>query len=252
MAHHNKVFFELIRRSAKLSELSGLSSRVFGTYEDFVNKSMHEFSFPLVIKGSAGCRSRQVQLAKTYEECHKIVKRMSRSYSFRDHIRFLGKRFLRHGYIAESLNRRKFILQEFVPDLQNDYKVLCYGNKYYVLRRGVRKRDFRASGSGRFTFPNSAPINVLTSAKRVFEYFDIPYISLDIAETPSGCRVLEAQFLMFGTFTLENANWCFVEENGNWKRVDEKPDLEKEFVHSVVQFIRIKGANLKDVNAVPS
>jgi len=50
------------------------------------------------------------------------------------------------------LHRSKFIVQEFIPDLSNDWKVLVFWDKYYVLRRKNRPNDFRASGSGLFSF----------------------------------------------------------------------------------------------------
>ena len=67
-------------------------------------------------------------------------------------------RWLRHkNYVRESWNRGKIVVQEFIPGLKNDYKVLIFGSKYYVLYRRVREGDFRASGQGLLEYRRELP-----------------------------------------------------------------------------------------------
>ena len=85
-----------------------------------------------------------------------------------------------HPHIFESYHRKKFIIQSFVPDLKDDWKVLVYNEKYYVLNRKIRKNDFRASGSNIFDFEKDPPEGLLEFSKNLYEEFDVPYASFDI------------------------------------------------------------------------
>src|SRR5690606_8893478 len=49
--------------------------------------------------------------------------------------------------------RIPYVQQQFVPNLKCDYKALVFMDKVFLLKRGTRKDDFRASGSGIFSFP---------------------------------------------------------------------------------------------------
>lgn len=237
-AHHNKLFFEIIRSQSNLKSLISCASIFFGTLEDLSVSQIGKWSYPKVIKSSAGCRSKQVRLAKNHKELLSHAKSLSSSFNLFDFGRFLGKKLLRKGYIPESLNRRKFIVQDFVPGLSFDYKVLVYGNRYYVLKRQVRKNDFRASGSGLFSFPIEAPVSILNCSKEIFDYFNVPYISLDLAETEAGVIAIEVQFLMFGTYTQEAAKWWFEYSGRDWIRRDGNVYLENAFCDSIVKYMK--------------
>ena len=238
VAHHNKAFLEMLRAQSPLPELSRIRSTVFGTLEDLLSYDTRQFSFPVVIKGAVGCKGQQVRLASNPKDLISIARKCSRSSNTCDRFRFLAKRFLRKGYIPESLHRRKFVVQTFLPGLTHDFKVLVYGKKYYVLKRDVRPNDFRASGSGRFSYPEVPPERVLDAAETIINYFCVPYISIDLAVTAIGCVAMEIQFLMFGTYTLEAAHWHFERVDGLWERVDGKSSLEEELADSLISYIR--------------
>lgn len=240
-AHHNKVAMELFRLRINSEELISISSSVFGTLEEAMNKK-NEFLYPVVVKTFAGCKSRGVYLAKNEGELKKYVKKISKSKSFlkdlKDFLRFFKYKF---HYKKESTYRKKFIVQNLIPNLKDDWKVLVYDNRCYVLNRSVLQNDFRASGSGKFKFVTDLPEGLLDFSYKMKTIFDVPHVSLDIAYDGNRFHLLEFQCVLFGTTTLEKSEFFFErDESSSWKRVDEKPDLEKVYVSSIVNYLKEK------------
>lgn len=238
-AHHNKVFMEVLRQVSRVPEAHSLKAFPFGTLEDFLKASLE---YPLVLKSAAGAGSSGVRLCRNAREARTAVKRMSgRSGDFLSVLKELVKRVVRKGYTPYSLHRRKFVLQEFIPGLQYDYKVLIYGSRLFVVRREVRARDFRASGSGMLNWPRSVPERLMDFAWRIYQGFDVPHISLDIAEAGERFHLIEVQFVDFGPAALERSNCHWRHENGQWCFVDGPAELESTFVEGVLNFCLRKG-----------
>ena len=114
-------------------------------------------------------------------------------------------------------------------------------NACTVLQRGVRPRDFRASGSGRFAWPEEPGDELLDFAYGLHASFGAPCSSLDIARTERGLQLLEAQFIVFGPLTLEASRWHFVRSATGWFRVDGPSILEDVFADSIVDHVRKHG-----------
>lgn len=235
-AHENKVFFEMIRKSSGIPPLNNFLTYWFGTYDEF-KFACDKLSFPIVIKTYFGSMSRGVFLANNKSEAQKLVKKITRTNNLYlkiwDTIRF----YKHKGYVRESWNRKKFILQEYIPGLTNDYKVLIYGSKYYVLERENKKGDFRASGQGNLSFIKELPAGLLDFSEKCFVVFASPQASFDIGFNGKDFFLFEAQFVYFGTYTIEYSEFYFKKENNNWVRIDEKSILEKEYAKSIVEFI---------------
>ena len=87
----------------------------------------------------------------------------------------LANRLRNPGFRSRSMHRAKFVAQELLPGLKGDYKVLVYGEKFYVLHRESRKKGFGASGSGRFRFHDVLPAGLLDYAESVFLGFRVPF-----------------------------------------------------------------------------
>ncbi|ATC81061.1 hypothetical protein [Pseudoalteromonas agarivorans] len=242
MCHHNKVMQELLIKKQRFECLKVLNSFTFGTYEE-LKKYGYSGTYPVVLKSASGCTSKGVSLIRNKEELIRNVKKITASFNLHDYLRFKYKEHFKKNYISESTNRQKFILQEFVPGLSGDYKVLVYSGKYYVLNRKNRKNDFRASGSGMFEFLSEPPVMILEAAKEIFNKLSIPYISIDLALNNDEVYLIEYQMLMFGTLTLEKSEQYFEKNNGVWRSVAETPDLEKEFVNSVLFYIKNNNLN---------
>ena len=239
-AHNNKVLMELMRKEWGQSTGDILRSQSFGSLEEF-DKSEFRLNFPVVVKRPEGFKSRGVYLADNIDDLRKIIKMISRTRNIKGELRDFARTFIHKGFVRESGNRRKFILQNYVPGLEGDFKVLVYGDRYYVLGRKNRQNDFRASGSGILSYPEVLPAGLLDFAERVINYFDVPMISIDIAFNGNSFFVLEAQFLYFGTYTIEHSEFYFKREKDTWKLTKERSVLESEYVRSICTFIKSRG-----------
>ena len=140
----------------------------------------------------------------------------------------------------ESKYRNKFIIQQFIPNLQNDWKVLVYWDKIYILKRYTRKNDFRASGSGNFVFDKDFPIEILDYAFKIRQSFEVPQVSLDICFDGNSFYLIEFQAIYFGTTTLVKSPFYYQKIDNSWKCFDEESELEKVYVESIVNYIKSK------------
>jgi len=219
-AHHNKVFMELLRDQLLGEELTGLKSRCFGTLEELAAAlEKDEIPLPCVLKPALGAMSRGVTKATTVQELIEKAKRLSRTphrlYELRDFLR--SKKV--PGYRRESRYQGRFIVQPLIPGLSADWKVLVYGDQYYVLKRHVRPGDFRASGSHNNYLPGrhaGIPDVVLSLVEQVYRRLDVPHLSVDVAFDGKRPYLFEFQALYFGTSTHDLCEEYFTTEKDRW------------------------------------
>lgn len=236
-AHNNKVAMELLRIRSDFAPIQTIESKVFGTIEELVNCA-HSFNYPVVIKSASGAMSRGVRMAENPHELIRAGKVISKSYNFRHDIKeLLRKLKYRENYIKESFFRKKFIVQNMIHGLTNDWKVLVYGIRCFALFRGVRKGDFRASGSGDFQFRKELPDGILDFAYSIKKFFKVANISLDIGFDGNKFHLLEFQFIHFGTTTLEKSSFYFEKIENEWILIEEKSDLENVYVESICDYL---------------
>jgi hypothetical protein len=235
-AHENKVYFELLKNMVYFN-IDNLKSWWFGAYEEFLN-AHEKLPYPIVLKTYNGAMSRGVFLANNKSEALRISKKIMGTPNTFKEFKDIGRSYIHHGYIRDSWHRNKIIAQQFIPNLRNDWKILVYGDKYYVLSRGTKTGDFRASGQGLLSFSKDIPEGLLDFAKRVFELFNVPHISIDVAYDGKVFYLLEAQFIFFGTYTIEFSQFYFSKEKSNWECHKKKSCLEEEYVGSIIDFIK--------------
>jgi len=236
-AHHNKVFMEILRNSIKLGGSYKIYSKCFGTYEEF-KQDINNQPEILVMKPASGARSSGVKLKIGHSSQLRYARKLARTFNLLDYMKMIVNSFIKEEYRKKSLYRRKFVVQEFIPNLDEDFKILVYGEKYYVLERKVRKNDFRASGSGIFSYPLVPPSGLLDFANDIFSSFQVPFISLDIAKSNNRFILIEFQFLNFGNYTIEHSNFYFKKTDYvTWIKIEEIPDLEREIVESISRFL---------------
>jgi len=237
-AHHNKVFMEILRDLMPIPEVKNIRSRYFGTLEDV--KQINPVSpSEMVIKGSAGASSEAVCKASNGEQLVKWAKRLSRTRDWRYHMWDLGRSLRHRGYKRESRHRKKFLVQNYVPGMSKDWKVLVFGRKYYVLERRPRKGDFRASGSGLIHYPDRLPNGLLDFAWRFFTELDLPFLGMDVGFDGSQFYLLEFQALHFGTHTLDTSPCYYGRQDAVWQKVEQVSQLEEVFVQSVADYLRL-------------
>jgi glutathione synthase/RimK-type ligase-like ATP-grasp enzyme len=238
-ANSNKVFMEILRDQVHCDNLKNIRSAHFGCIEELLNTSniLPEIS---VMKPAAGAMSRGVGLAKSKSELIQTSKIISRSRNlFREYWE-IGRSVKYSKYTKESRHRMKFIVQNFIPGLSNDWKILIYGNKYYALYRKNRANDFRASGGGLLSYKEELPGGMLDFSKMVYDEFKVPNLSIDVAYDGKQFYLIEFQTLYFGTYTLEFSPFYFIQERGQWVRKIEKSILEQVYAESVSGFINEK------------
>ncbi|MDD2246990.1 MAG: hypothetical protein PHC39_07960 [Proteiniphilum sp.] len=234
-ANNNKVFMEMLRKSM-LPDKYQLETRWFGTAEEAM-ENITNMRFPVVIKTAAGASSRGVRLAKSVDDYVARVKELSRSLYMKDEMIDYLRRIRNRGYVGDSIFRKKIIVQEFVPGLVNDWKVLVFCDKYYVLKRSNRKSDFRASGSGIFSFEDKVDPFLLEGAKDISSLFNVPIVSLDLAVSSGRIVLIEAQFIYFGTRTLEQSPYYYTYCDSIWHQVNKESILERVYANAIADYI---------------
>lgn len=250
-AHHNKVFMELYRTMLS-EEYNSIQSTVFYGTDDLEKKLNSSIQFPIVMKTSEGAGSCGVSIAYNRREAIKEAKKMGKItyygnyYSRMQKLRHvLGRMYMklkRQYYIDTPKIQEKMIYQILVPNLSCDYKVLAFGEKYYLLRRKVRKKDFRASGSGKLEFPEKftdTEREVLSFAKKAYEQLHTPLLSIDIAHDGERCHMIEFQCLNFGPYTLQFSECYYMQsDSGEWLRMSGKSVLEEEMARAYSEYVK--------------
>ena len=240
-ATNNKILMEFIRKS-HLKDVGTLDTKIFGCAEEAFS-SIHELQFPQVIKKSAGAMSRGVFLAREKKEFIKIVKQISRTPDLKNDLKDYLRRFKHKNYVQESRFRSKFITQQYIPNLSHDYKILVFGDRYFIFERPVRKNDFRASGSGNKNYIYGSkvkfPVGIFEFAKQVTQALLVPQLSIDIAYDDSQFYLMEFQAVYFGTVGFVKSDGYYTYNDKN--ELTFKPKnltLEKAFAESVDYFIK--------------
>lgn len=232
MAHEDKGFQEVMKKEKKFGNLKGC-------YIFDIDK--HRFKYPKVLKTAQGAGSSGVFLIKNNADL-KSIKDKFFEPDFKRKVIQLQRKFKLNPeeYQIYSYKYKKFNLfveQEFISNLACDYKVLVFGDRYYVLKRNVRKNDFRASGSGNFEFVDP-PIEVLNFAKEMSDILKNPYLSLDIAQSDKGCHLIEFQATNFGPYTLLNAPVRYLQVENTWRTEENCKDLENNYAYALNFFLK--------------
>jgi hypothetical protein len=243
-SHENKGYQELHKRLAGVESIPAL---YLGHFRDVARQA---WDFPCVAKKLDGFGSGGVGLVHSNVEVEKAM--------CSDEV------LLRRGFMRRTIGRlirpirsvlfqkkmlstndygnyfdffRRIVLQQFLPNMQYDYKVLIFSEKYYVLKRYVPSGNFRASGSGLFKF-EAAPDSLLDYARVLFEKFDVPFISMDICFDGSGYHLIEFQGVHFGPYTLLDSDGYYTIPEDDWVYREESSYLEKEMAQSILSFIK--------------
>lgn len=198
---------------------------------------------PAVIKEIEGAGSSSVFLCSTINEL-KSLKRKIHRIPLRKKLLIALKRIL-HGkelyleYKKHYKGNKGVIYQQYIPNLANDFKILIYGEKYYVLKRYVRDGDFRASGSGKISHVDEVADGLLDYAKNIFDILNVPFVSLDIAYSGSEYHLIEYQCMNFGPTTLLKSSFYMTRSNNEWKKekLPSAPEIEFSMVEGIHYWI---------------
>jgi len=241
-AHDNKVFMETLRKVKLPDEAQKLGSISFGCYEDLLGYLKHDtFDYPCVVKESVGAMSTGVYLAKSESHLKKIAKNISYTAPVKVKIKEKIRGVKYSGYKQESFYQNKFIVQEFIPNLKNDWKVLIFGERYFIFKRPTRKNDFRASGSGseNYLYAKNAepPKGLFDFASEIFSKFETPTLSLDVCFDGEKFYLIEFQAINFGTVGVIKSNGYYQKNSQTWEYRKSTLELESLFVDSVMNYL---------------
>jgi glutathione synthase/RimK-type ligase-like ATP-grasp enzyme len=241
-ANNNKSFMELFRTTFNSLIINNILSWSFGSLEE-LKDNITKFRFPIVIKEAAGAMSKGVYLARDQKELLKIVKKISLTSSWAHDLKdFL--RPLRHlQYKRQSVYRKKYIIQEFIPKLKNDWKVLVFYDNIFVLERGIKENDFRASGSKYNYFAGSKtefPEGFLNYALSARNELNVPNVSLDIIYDGLNFKLIEFQAIYFGTSTIDMSDIYYQKINNGWEKteISVNDNVEGFYVDSVLRYVK--------------
>jgi glutathione synthase/RimK-type ligase-like ATP-grasp enzyme len=241
-ANNNKIFMEILRNTKLPLEMQTISAQLFGTYDELDHAIQRgKIDFPCVLKKSAGAMSRGVFLAKNEHELRREARKLSRTGLLRVALKEWGRARKHQGYKPQSGFQGKFILQPFIPGLKNDWKVLVFGEKYFVLKRNIRENDFRASGSHyKYTSGSQAdfPVEMLNLVRDFYLKLDVPSLSVDFAYDGKQGYIFEFQAIYFGTSTVFKSNDYYEYIDGVWKLKKKDMDIEQLYVHSIVEYLK--------------
>lgn len=246
--HENKGYQELYKKQIGLN---GLTAKYFTSMEE-VKKS--HIKLPAVLKKVKGSNGKGVYLIKNWEELQTVVSKFKDPFNIFTRIDLLRRKYLRkkkfkeypkHSDIEDFKGYRKyitrednFIIQELVPGLDYDYRVLIAGSRYYVVKRLVKERDFRASGSKKFVSEKKPHPQLLNYAKQVYEKFNTPFLSIDLLFDGKQFYMIEFQSLHFGVNVVVKTNGYFsLNPNGEWSLNMEKPNLERLFAKTLAEYV---------------
>lgn len=237
-AHDNKVMMEMLRNGFCDERLKSIHSQVWASYEEFGENEIAEY--PVVVKRAGGAGGTGVFLAHDKKELFKYAEKVSRMTNMLQFYYLSCKNLKRKLYKRELelIHNNKFITQNYISGLDGDYKVLVFGEHYFVLHRLNRENDFRASGSGQFTSDNTEHINeILDFARLCTCEIKSPWLSLDICHDGEKCHLIEFQCLTFGFKAMSMSEMHYVPDNEKWEVVQGKVMPEEEFCYSVLYFL---------------
>jgi glutathione synthase/RimK-type ligase-like ATP-grasp enzyme len=232
LAHEDKLLQSLILENSSIPYPD--TNRV-GTLEEG-KELLEELEYPVVGKSARGFSSKGVQKITEKSEGLKFLKQnLKRDYDYqKGNILKRIYRRLRYGR-RYSQGVGRVILQEFIPDIDHDWKILIFGKTVFALKRYTKEGDFRASGSGQFSFSETPPDRVLNLALKARKELNTPWLSADIIDTGEKCYIGEFQAVHFGMYTYLEAEHCYIQCDGSWSE-EPKPEqsIESIMVDSIL------------------
>jgi len=235
LAHEDKAY-----QAIKLTttDINAPRSFVFGNKQQ-VYKFLDRAIFPLVGKSADGSGSKGVCLIKNIEDGKKWID----NHMFHRALRKGRPLYLR---IIQRIFKPKpvlgiLVLQEFIPNLKGDWKILIWGDTACGLYRQNRSNDFRASGSGNISFIE-IPTRILNFTYEILDKLDLPWGSFDIGYDGKQCFLLEYQGIHFGLTTAEKGLFYYVRNSdGTWEKHMGRIQIETEIAKIVVNSLAKRG-----------
>jgi len=249
--HENKGYQELYKKKINFTSLKAF---YFSSVEEIQH---YDIIFPVVLKTVDTSNGKGVFLVQNYRQLVKHIQHFERQGMLTkiDLVRrkyFRRKKFYKEypdynnridyfEYRDYILKEKNFILQEFIPDLKSDHRVLVLYDKYYVMKRFTREGDFRASGTKIQDYNVEFDLDLMNYAKEVYDQFDTPFLSMDIGIHQKKYSLFEFQAVHFGLNVFVKTKGYYTLDNGDWKFIEAKSTIEKEMAEALIKYIQLRG-----------
>lgn len=167
-------------------------------------------SLPIVAKLRKGAGSKNVVLLKTQKEANNYISKMfssgvipsqSATSIFKDKVNAIKSKKKTNLNIPDlfkklqtHFHRRKLFnkelgyvyFQEFLSGNTNDLRIAVVGERIWGFYRGVRKNDFRASGSGIIDYDTPLPLEVVKRSYDITKRLGTQSLCFDYVKAPDG------------------------------------------------------------------
>lgn len=248
LCHENKGYQELYKKRL------GITSLGFNYYEDKEAIDFPNTKFPLVLKKVDGSNGKNVYLINNEQELkNKIeifehINKITKADLFRRKYLRTQKEYAQYPHYSNKKDyaeykdyitkRDNFVLQEFVPKLEYDYRVLAVYDKFFVTKRMNKENDFRASGAKRYDFSFELDEKLLNFSKELFSKFDTPILSMDICKSEENFYLIEYQAIHFGINVVVKSEGYYQIKNDKWAFEKNKNVIEEEIAYGISSYVK--------------
>src|SRR5690554_473018 len=183
--------------------------------------------FPKVWKLKGGAGAKNVKLANNLSEANKFInKAFGKGFSQFDRwgnfkerynmwrngrdtflgvIKGAGRLVVPTAYAKLQSREKGYVyFQEFIPNNKFDIRLVVVGNKAAGERRYVRNNDFRASGSGKFSYEDIST-DVVKVAFDVSKKLNLQSVAFDFVYDQNNNPLIVELSYGFGTKGIDNA-----------------------------------------------
>lgn len=203
--------------------------------------------YPIVTKANVGAGASKVVILKSKSKAKRMAKKCLTDSSFRFLKRGLAYNMRFHRWYMPPMrdvrNRQKdyFIVQEFVKDVQHEWRILKVGDSYFGHQKLLK--DGFASGSGMVGWV-APPRELLEMVHEICEKGGFQCMDVDIFETKSGeysINELQASFGSYADYqmSIEGHHGRYVYKDGDF--------VFEEGNFNVFGSVRLKIENFIDV-----
>ncbi|MBN2829040.1 MAG: hypothetical protein JXR56_01835, partial [Candidatus Cloacimonetes bacterium] len=227
LCHENKGFQELLKKRYAIDSLKAFY------FSDFEDIDSYNLQYPVVLKKLDGSNGKGVFLIEDENTLTKTVSSFARPFTTTQKLDLLRRKHFRKSksykeypnysntidlqqYSKHIMMHKRFVIQEFIPGLDHDYRVLKAGDRFYITKRHT-KDTFKASGTKLFDFEIPNPEPILRFAKSVTDKIDSPFLSMDICHRNDNFYLLEFQGLHFGMNVVVKGTGYFVYQDNTFK-----------------------------------
>ncbi len=227
-----------------------VQSYVFYSKQDAL-KWVEKTSFPKVFKLRTGASSSNVRLIKNKQAAKRHINKafgsgfphtssvgrlkeriykLNRNKDFESLIRLFGgiARIFIPNEVEQFSHREKgyVYFQDFIPLNTFDTRLIVVGDRCYGYRRFTRKEDFRASGSGNYSFdPQLTDMKMVETAFMIAEKLQSQSMAFDFIYDNGNPVVVEISYCFcMGHNSADECpgNW---DRNLNWHEEEIKPQV---------------------------